>query len=50
MIMVNEKEKLSRNTKRRRERKTNMDWRMQSLSTKIKQAKMKKYIDKIKTL
>ena len=48
MIMNNEKKKSSKNTKRRKERKANMDRRIKTLFTKNKQAKKKKGIDKLK--
>ena len=51
MIMKNENEKLSRNRKRRIERKIKLDDKMRTLFKKIKcEQKKKKNIDKIKEL
>ena len=50
MIMNNENKKLSRNRKRRIERRIKMDSRMKLLLNKIKAEKKKRNIDKIKQL
>ena len=50
MVMKNENKKLSRNMKRRIERKIKMDDKMKWLWNKIKSEKKKKNIDKINEL
>ena len=50
MIINNENKKLSRNRKRRIERKIKMDDKMKTLLNKIKYQKKKKNNDKIKEL
>ena len=50
MIMNNENKKLSRNRKRRIERRIKMDDKIKSILNRIKYEKKKKNIDKIKEL
>ena len=50
MIINNENKKLSRNRKRRIERKSKIDNNMKLLLNKIKTEKKKKYLDKVKQL